>query len=76
MTVFSSNFPALVVKASGLAAGKGVVVATDRAEACQIATEMLTGQRLGAAASTVVIEERLIGEEVSVRRVNDVVCRE
>ncbi|XP_059620409.1 trifunctional purine biosynthetic protein adenosine-3 [Phlebotomus argentipes] len=59
-------FEALVVKASGLAAGKGVVVATSREEACAAADEMLTSRKFGAAGSVVVIEEKLTGEEVSV----------
>ena len=37
----NSDFPALVVKASGLAAGKGVIVAHDRDEACQAAIDIL-----------------------------------
>ena len=63
---FSASFPALVVKASGLAAGKGVVVAKTRAEACEAADSMLTDHKFGTAGSTVVVEELLEGEEVSV----------
>ncbi len=56
----------LVVKADGLAAGKGVVVAGDAAEAAD-AVEMLMVRRLhGDAGARVVIEERLHGEEVSI----------
>ncbi|EDQ90040.1 uncharacterized protein MONBRDRAFT_21490 [Monosiga brevicollis MX1] len=60
-----ADFPALVVKASGLAAGKGVVVAKDRAEAKDAARTMLDG-RFGEASSSVVIEELLSGPEVSI----------
>lgn len=62
----NSTFPALVVKASGLAAGKGVVVAANTDEACAAVDEMLTDQKFGSAGSTVVVEELLEGEEVSV----------
>ncbi|KAK3927870.1 Trifunctional purine biosynthetic protein adenosine-3 [Frankliniella fusca] len=62
----NSTFPALVVKASGLAAGKGVVVASNTEEACAAVDEMLTDQKFGSAGNTVVVEEILEGEEVSV----------
>ena len=55
----------VVVKASGLAAGKGVVVAQTLAEAEQAASDMLREGRFGEAGRTVVIEEFLEGEEVS-----------
>lgn len=55
----------IVVKADGLAAGKGVVVATTLAEAETAVRDMLSGNALGAAGSRVVIEEFLEGEEAS-----------
>ncbi|XP_039244021.1 trifunctional purine biosynthetic protein adenosine-3 [Pipra filicauda] len=61
----SANFPALVVKASGLAAGKGVIVASTKAEACKAVTEMMQDKSFGTAGETVVVEELLEGEEIS-----------
>lgn len=61
----------LVVKASGLAAGKGVVVASTRDEAAAAVREMLAGDRFGAAGRTVVIEAFLAGEELSVLAVTN-----
>ena len=55
----------LVVKADGLAAGKGVVVANDLAEAEQAVHAMLGEGRFGAAGRQVVVEELLRGEEAS-----------
>ena len=55
----------IVVKADGLAAGKGVVVAATVAEACAAVDAMLLGQRLGDAGARVVIEQCLAGEEAS-----------
>ncbi len=55
----------IVVKADGLAAGKGVVVAMTLAEAEAAVTDMLAGNTLGAAGARVVIEEFLDGEEAS-----------
>ena len=54
----------IVVKASGLAAGKGVVIAQTLAEAHQCVEDMFAG-RFGAAGDTVVVEEFLTGEEAS-----------
>ncbi len=56
---------AMVVKADGLAAGKGVVVADTVDETVDAVHAMLTDGVFGAAGATVVIEERLVGEEVS-----------
>ena len=55
----------IVVKADGLAAGKGVIVAMTLAEAEEAVRDMLSGNAFGAAGSRVVIEEFLEGEEAS-----------
>ncbi len=55
----------LVIKADGLAAGKGVVIAEDTSTALAAVSGMLSGALLGAAGSRVVIEEFLTGEEAS-----------
>jgi len=55
----------IVVKADGLAAGKGVVIAQSKDEAQRVAEEMLAGKMLGEAGSRVVLEECLVGEELS-----------
>lgn len=55
----------IVVKADGLAAGKGVIVAMTIDEANAAVDDMLSGNRFGEAGSTVVIEEFMDGEEVS-----------
>ncbi len=62
---FSAENPP-VIKASGLAAGKGVIVC-DALDAADVALkQMMLEQQFGAAGSTVLIEERLVGLEVSV----------
>ncbi len=55
----------LVVKADGLASGKGTVVAEGAAEARAAIAQMMTERRFGSAGAKVVIEECLVGEEVS-----------
>jgi phosphoribosylamine--glycine ligase len=57
--------PPIVVKADGLAAGKGVVVASDHAEAERALKDMLEDNAFGDAGARVVIEEFLHGEEAS-----------
>ncbi len=64
------HFP-IVLKADGLAAGKGVVVAETLEEALDAVHAMLEGGRFGDAGRTVVIEEHLRGEEVSVHALTD-----
>jgi phosphoribosylamine---glycine ligase len=56
----------IVVKADGLAAGKGVTVATTVDEACNAIDDALLAGRFGDAGAEVVVEEFLVGEEVSV----------
>lgn len=55
----------IVIKADGLAAGKGVVVAQSEAEALAAVHDMLSGQAFGDAGRRIVIEECLTGEEAS-----------
>jgi phosphoribosylamine--glycine ligase len=55
----------VVVKADGLAAGKGVVIAKSKEEAASVAAEMLSGRMLGEAGTRVVLEECLKGDELS-----------
>jgi len=55
----------IVVKADGLAAGKGVVICKTKEEAVGVASEMLSGKMLGEAGSRVLLEECLQGEELS-----------
>ena len=57
--------PPVVVKADGLAAGKGVVIAKSKDEASAVASEMLSGKMLGEAGVRVVLEEFLQGDELS-----------
>ena len=55
----------IVIKADGLAAGKGVVVAQSSAEAEAAVHDMLAGNKFGAAGSRILIEDCLLGEETS-----------
>ena len=61
----------VVVKADGLAAGKGVVIAKTKDEAATVAGEMLSGKMLGEAGARVVLEEFLSGDELSFLVVSD-----
>jgi phosphoribosylamine--glycine ligase len=60
-----------VVKADGLAAGKGVVVCDDASEAEAALVEIMGERRFGDAGASVVVEERLVGEEASYHAVTD-----
>src|ERR1700691_1473056 len=55
----------VVVKADGLAAGKGVVIAASKEEAASAANEMFSGRMVGEAGARVVLEEFLKGDELS-----------
>ncbi len=61
----------IVVKADGLAAGKGVVICNTKDEAARVSSEMLSGKVLEGAGRRVVLEECLEGEEISFMVVSD-----
>ena len=61
----------IVIKADGLAAGKGVVIASTEDEAIKTITEMLSGNKFGDAGHRIVIEEFLEGDEVSFIVISD-----
>ena len=60
-----------VIKADGLALGKGVIIAMTREEAKEAVTDMMAGGKFGKSGTTVVIEEFLTGPEVSVLAFTD-----
>ena len=66
-----SHIAPIVVKASGLAAGKGAVVCETGAEAIAVAREMLVGAAFGTAGREIVVEEFMPGEELSVLALAD-----
>ncbi len=66
-----SHENALVVKASGLAAGKGAVVCDSADEAVRTARAMLQDKSFGAAGNEIVVEERVQGEELSILGITD-----
>ncbi|KAJ2348144.1 Bifunctional purine biosynthetic protein ade1, partial [Coemansia sp. RSA 2618] len=68
--VHSATFD-VVIKASGLAAGKGVLMPTSKAEALDALKAVMVDREFGAAGDEVVIEELLIGQEISVLAVSD-----
>jgi phosphoribosylamine--glycine ligase len=63
--------PPYVIKADGLAAGKGVVVTADRQEAIEAVESMLVDRAFGPAGDRVLIEDHLEGREVSVLALTD-----
>jgi phosphoribosylamine--glycine ligase len=66
LTYASSHETPLVVKASGLAKGKGAIVCDDAKQAADAVRTIMIDRAFGDAGDTVVIEERLVGQEVSV----------
>ena len=71
MDYVESRNPPIVVKADGLAAGKGVIVAQTRDEARHAVHDMISGGKFGAAGQRVVIEEFVAGEETSFMVISD-----
>ncbi|MBQ3161139.1 MAG: phosphoribosylamine--glycine ligase [Oscillospiraceae bacterium] len=65
-----NSYPA-VIKADGLALGKGVIIAQNEEEAIEAVKSMIDGKQFGESSSTVVIEEFLTGPEVSVLSFTD-----
>jgi phosphoribosylamine--glycine ligase len=65
-TYIDACTPPIVLKADGLAAGKGVIITEDKAEAKAVIKEMLVDKKFGDASAKVLIEEFLDGIEVSV----------
>ncbi|MBM4016434.1 MAG: phosphoribosylamine--glycine ligase [Planctomycetes bacterium] len=65
-----SQWP-VVLKADGLAAGKGVVIAQDRAEALEAVERIMVRREFGDAGARLLVEECLIGEELSVMAITD-----
>ncbi|MEA3489467.1 MAG: phosphoribosylamine--glycine ligase [Candidatus Omnitrophota bacterium] len=61
----------IVVKAYGLAAGKGVIIAADVDEAVRAAEDMLVNKKFGSASQRIIVEECLTGEEASILVMTD-----
>ncbi len=61
----TASYP-IVIKADGLAAGKGVIIAEDHEKAIQTVEDMLVGLKFGDSSKTILIEECLQGEETSI----------
>lgn len=61
----------MVIKADGLAAGKGVVLPKTREEAIAALDDMMLDGKFGDAGKSVVIEERMVGDEISVLTFSD-----
>ncbi len=66
LTYLKTKTAPIVIKADGLAAGKGVVVAQSMPEAETAVHDMLAGNKFGAAGSQILIEDCLVGEETSI----------
>ncbi|MFH1421425.1 MAG: phosphoribosylamine--glycine ligase [Planctomycetota bacterium] len=67
----STTKPPVVIKADGLAAGKGVVICNSKEEAADTLNVMLKEHKFGKAGDTIIVEEFLTGEEASIIAVTD-----
>lgn len=65
-TYIASRDEPLVIKAAGLAAGKGVIVCDDPADALNAAEKIMVDREFGDAGDTIVVEEKLTGQEASI----------
>ena len=66
----NAQFP-IVVKADGLAAGKGVIICKDYPKACEAVEQIMTDKVFKEAGSRIVIEECLVGQEASILAISD-----
>ena len=71
LAAFDEAGAPVVVKADGLAAGKGVIIAETHEEAVAAVDDIMTRRQFGDAGATVVIEEFLVGEEASILALTD-----
>ena len=69
--IIKDPFYDMVIKASGLAAGKGVIIPETKDEAFEVLDQMMLGDKFGDAGNEVVIEEFLNGEELSIHTFSD-----
>ena len=69
LTYLEEHPAPIVIKASGLAAGKGVIMAETQEEAIEAVKDMLEGDAFGSSGKEIVIEETLYGEEASIHAI-------
>jgi len=69
-----AHYKAFVVKASGLAAGKGVIVNYNLNDTCQAIEVILDNKKFGKSGETIIVEELLEGDEISVLAFTDGTC--
>ncbi len=69
LTYLQAHPAPIVIKASGLAAGKGVIMAETQEEAVAAVKDMLEGEAFGSSGREIVIEETLYGEEASIHAI-------
>jgi len=65
-TYIASRDEPVVIKAAGLAKGKGVVVCDDPSDGILVAEKIMCGKEFGSAGDRIIVEDKLLGEEVSI----------